>query len=111
MFNKISKTACQQAKFYSSSIQLLIQEDVNLFYLRKSKFLRKKLGSGANSGKMLVRVVENNIIDVYVGQVRLSKGKLCPAGLVKGLGQGPAGLEPLAVARKNIPSPEWVEFQ
>ncbi len=37
-------------------------------------------GSGALSGKMiLVRIVENNKIDDYLGQ-------LCPAGLGKGLG-------------------------
>ena len=38
---------------------------------------------------------------LIIGQVRLSKGKLCPAGLGKGLGYGPTGLEPLAVARNS----------
>ncbi len=39
------------------------------------------LGSGALSGKMLlVRIVENNEIDGYLGQVRLSKCELCPQG-------------------------------
>ena len=47
---------------------------------------RLKLGTGALSGKMLlVRNVENDKIDDHLGQVRLSKGKLCPAGLGKGL--------------------------
>ncbi len=46
-----------------------------------------KFGSGAPSGKMLlVRIVENNNIEDYLGKVRLSKGKLSLAGLGKGLG-------------------------
>ena len=41
-------------------------------------------GYNAFSGKMLlVRINENNKIDAYFGQVRLSKGVLCPAGLGK----------------------------
>ena len=49
--------------------------------------MTKKYGSGALSGKMLlVRIVEYNIIADYLGQVRLSKCLLCPAGLGKGLG-------------------------
>ena len=48
---------------------------------------RTKLGSGALSGKMLlVSIVENNKINDYLGQVRLSKGKLRTTGLGKGLG-------------------------
>ncbi len=44
-------------------------------------------GSGALSGKMLlVRIVENDKIYDYLGQVRLSKGYLWPARLGKGLG-------------------------
>ncbi len=39
---------------------------------------------------MLVRIVENNKIDVILGQVRLSKVYFFPAGLGKGLGSGPA---------------------
>ena len=43
--------------------------------------------SGALPGKMLlVRSIENNKLMLILGQVRLSKGKLCPAGLGKGLG-------------------------
>ena len=39
-------------------------------------------GSGALHGKMLlVRIVENYKIHDYLGQVKLSKGELCPAGL------------------------------
>ncbi len=39
-------------------------------------------GSGELSGKMLlVRIVKNNKINDYLGQVRLSKGWLCHAGL------------------------------
>ena len=51
--------------------------------MNNSKF---KFGSGALSGKMLlVRIVENNKIDDNLGQVRLSNGQLCPAGIGKGL--------------------------
>ncbi len=43
-------------------------------------------GSNALSGKMLiVRINENDKIKLILRQVRLSKGLLCPAGLVKGL--------------------------
>ncbi len=50
-------------------------------------FLIKTEGSGALSGKtLLVRIVENNKIDDYLGQVKLGKGWLCPAGLGNGLG-------------------------
>ncbi len=39
------------------------------------QIIKKKLGSGALSGKMvLIRIVENNRIDGYLGQVSLSKG-------------------------------------
>ncbi len=39
------------------------------------------------SGKMLlVRIIENNKIDAYLGKVKLNKDKLCPAGLGNGLG-------------------------
>ncbi len=59
-------------------------------------------GSGALSGKMLpVRIVINNKIDDYLGQVRLSKGYLCPAGLGKGLRYGPSGLEPPSGVRNS----------
>ena len=45
---------------------------------------KRIFGSSALSGKMsLVWIVENNKNDDYLGQVRLSKGKLCPAGLGK----------------------------
>ncbi len=45
------------------------------------------MGSGALSGKMLlVRIVRNNKIDDFLGQVRLSKGQLFPARVLKGLG-------------------------
>ncbi len=48
--------------------------------------MTKKYGSGALSGKMLlVRIVKNNKIHDYLGQVRLSKGYLCPAVLGKGI--------------------------
>ena len=48
---------------------------------------KKNIGSDALSGKMLlVRSIENNKLMLTLGQVRLSKGKLCPAGLGKGLG-------------------------
>ncbi len=61
-------------------------------------FTDKIIGSGALSIKMLlVRIVENYIIYDYLGQVRLSKGQLCPIGL----GKGTAGLELPAVARNN----------
>ncbi len=41
----------------------------------------KYLGSGALSVKMLhVMIVDNNTIDVYLGQVRLSKDLHCPVG-------------------------------
>ncbi len=41
-------------------------------------------GSGFLPGKMLLlRIIEN---DKILGKVRLSKGKLCPAGLEKVLG-------------------------
>ncbi len=44
---------------------------------------KKLLGSGALSGKkLLVRTGESNKI---LGQFRLSKGQLCPAGIGKGL--------------------------
>ncbi len=50
------------------------------------------LHSWALSGKMLlVRIVENNEIDDYLGQVRLSKAKFCSAGLGNGLIGPPAG--------------------
>ena len=41
-----------------------------------------------------------------LGQVRLSKGLLCPAGLEKGIGKGPAELEPWQGLEngKNTPS-------
>ena len=46
----------------------------------------KLLGSGALNGEMLlVRIIENNKIMLILGQVRLSKGKLCPAGIRIGL--------------------------
>ncbi len=52
------------------------------FYINQETF-----GSGALSDKMLlVRIVEYNKISDYLGQVRLSKGLLCPPGLGKGLG-------------------------
>ena len=42
-------------------------------------------GSGALPGKMLlVRIIENN--EIILGQVRWSKGNLCPVGLGKVLG-------------------------
>ena len=45
-----------------------------------------KIGSGALPGKMLlVRIIENNKM-LILGQVRLGKGYLCPAGLERGLG-------------------------
>ena len=45
------------------------------------------LGSGALSGKILpVRIIANNKINAYCGQVRLNKGQLYPALLGKGLG-------------------------
>ncbi len=54
------------------------------------------------SGKMLfVRIVEINKLMLIFGQVRLSKGYLCPARLEKGFGYGPAGLKPHAVARNR----------
>ncbi len=57
-------------------------------------------GSGALSSKMLlVRIIENNKIDAYLGQVRLSKGYLSPAGSGKRLRNGPA----LAINRKMLP--------
>ena len=44
-------------------------------------------GSGALPGKMLlVMIIENNKMMLILGQVRLSKGKLSPAGLEKELG-------------------------
>ncbi len=47
----------------------------------------RKTGSGALPGKLLlVRIIENHNLDAYLGQIRLSKGQLCPAGLGKGLG-------------------------
>ena len=47
---------------------------LNLMFL----VIRNK-GSGALLGKMLLeRIVENN--KLFLGQVRLSKGWLCPAG-------------------------------
>ncbi len=46
--------------------------------------IEKLFGSRALSGnKLLVRIVENIKIYDYVGQVRLSKGQLFPAGLGK----------------------------
>ncbi len=36
--------------------------------------------------KLLLVSIQNNKIDAYLGQVRLSKGQLSPAGLGKGLG-------------------------
>ena len=40
---------------------------------------------------LLVKIIENNKNDAILGQVRLSKGQLCPAGLEKELGKGPTG--------------------
>ncbi len=49
---------------------------------------------------LLVRIVENNKFILMLGHVRLSKGKLCLAGLGKVLGEGPV----LARNRKKTPS-------
>ena len=46
----------------------------------------RNIGSGALSGKMLLlRIIENNKLMIILGQVRLSEGWLCPAGLGTGL--------------------------
>ncbi len=65
------------------------------------------MGYGAICGKMLlVRIVENNKIDDYIGQVGLSKPYFTPPGLRKGLEYSSEGLEPSTGARnrKNNPS-------
>ncbi len=50
------------------------------------------MGSGALPVKMLlVRMIENNKIDAYLGHIRLIKCQRCLGGVEKGLGQGPAG--------------------
>ena len=55
---------------------------INYSQLIDKDYCNKKnqtFGSGALSGKMvLIRIVEKNKIDL--GQLRLSKGYLCPAG-------------------------------
>ncbi len=44
-------------------------------------------GTGALPGKMLfVKIIENDKTNTHLGQVRLSKGYLCPAGIGNGLG-------------------------
>ncbi len=54
--------------------------------LISSKIRKKIVGSGVLSDKMLlVRIVENNKIDDYLGQVKLGKSWLHPVGLGKGL--------------------------
>ncbi len=63
------------------------------------------IGSGALSGKILFVRIINNKIEVYFRAGQAKKGQLCPAGLGKGFGQGPAGLEPPAGAgNRNEPS-------
>ncbi len=58
----------------------------------------RMFGTDVLSGKMLlVRIVEINKIYSY-GQVRLSKGQLCPTMLGRKSGYGPKGLEPPAGA-------------
>ena len=48
---------------------------------KEAKYPNKKQGSGALPGKMLrVKIIENNKIDAYLGQVRLNKVQLCPTG-------------------------------
>ncbi len=50
----------------------------------------KQIGSDALSGKMLLkRIVEMIKLRLILGQNRLSKYELCPAGLGKELGQYP----------------------
>ncbi len=44
---------------------------------------------------LLVRSVKKINFVIILGQVRLSKGKLCPPGLGMGLGEVPEVLEPL----------------
>ena len=57
----------------------------------------KHIGSDALSGKMLLaKIFETNKTVPFFGKVRFTKGYICPARLVKGLGEGPAGLEPPA---------------
>ncbi len=43
-----------------------------------------------------------------LGQVRLSKGYLCPTGIGKGLGQGPAELKAPAGARVEKTPPQII---
>ena len=58
---------------------------------------------------LLVRVIKNNEIYLFIflGQVKLSKGLLCPEVLGKGLELCPIGLEPPAGAgnrKKHLPN-------
>ena len=48
---------------------------------------------------LLVRIIENKQLMLIFGQVRLSRGHLCPAALRKRLCKCPVGLEPPAGAR------------
>ena len=49
------------------------------------------VGSGALLGRiMIIRLIVLNKIGAYLGQVRLSKGKLFPAGIIN---RAPQGLE------------------
>ena len=73
-----------------------------MFRKWKLKKERQNKGSSALSGKMLlVRIVQNNIIDAYFRASYVKESLALPAGLGNGLVEGPARLRPPAGARNR----------
>ena len=99
-FFRISKTGYQQQLRVCSELICFRQAKKFILHVQKKDqvhFLVKCCLQG------LLKIIKLMII---VGQVRLSKGQLCPAGLGKRLGQGPAELEHPAGARnRTTPHP------
>ncbi len=71
----------------SNSSEAVWSYTQNKYACNNENLCKKIYGSGALPGKfLLTRIKENNKYNACLGEVRFSRGELCPAGLEMELG-------------------------